>query len=596
MSGPELKDVFDNVRLPIFETTQRHSLANRNSTGVAETGRMYWNCFPVVSGKKESSLNIWLESREQLNLNGTSTAIDTILGAVNSTAKSFLMMTQLNDWGVAAIFDGTNGKYVIVGINFAAGTAVKIGELTGAGVSDEVFLTELTVAAVPNIGIVYHTQNSSNSKAYFAATTAGAFTAASLTQIVDVDFPTQKGTPEPLTGPMVQMNGTTYVVTKAGTIYCSDVNSITSWNAAGIIQTNQYPNEAIGLARYKNYIAAICEDSIQFFFDAGLPPPQTTLQRNDQAAIKFGCLHARCFTVANDTLYWIARSSNEAIMGLYKLDNFKPTELTGPQEQAAMTLSASLFLSSAHNLRVGTFVMNGAPHLMIGLDNNLVNFGMAHGATFSGDTNTLVEADLKSGQMCMTLEEEQFWYFHSAIGDIFLLGAPRFPQSQHGANKSFVMAGYISTTSAAKLGAEIMTLDNLMKGSQMSCFDSTAFVGSGSFPYAVAAQLSAKDFGNTYKKRISALILQQRGFTPSSTAATLWLLWNKNDNAADTNAADPLPNMGLNKKAITIPTTSWRYYAKNLGAGRSWTFGFVAKGADHFAVEGFEVAASQSTL
>jgi len=103
-----------------------------------------------------------------------------------------------------------------------------------------------------------------------------------LTQITDPDFPTPH-LPYPQS-----MDGYVFVA-KANTadIYNSDLDDPFSWTPGNFITAEMYPDYITALTKNNNYIIAVGQGSMEFFFDAGTATG-SPLARNESAVQQFG--------------------------------------------------------------------------------------------------------------------------------------------------------------------------------------------------------------------------------------------------------------------------------------------------------------------
>lgn len=187
-----------------------------------------------------------------------------------------------------------------------------------------------------------------------------------LTQITDTDFPANQAAYQKLTGPMIQMNGTCYVLTERGEIWNSDTGTIADWNSAGYQTAIMYPDRGVGLCRMRHHLVVFGSKSIEFFNDEGVAPPDSPLMRTDQAFIKMGTITPRSYININDTIYFLTWS--EGALGLFKLDGYTPIRISQPTQTWWMTQTIdpylqtiNLFDSTHLILNIKKQALNSAP-------------------------------------------------------------------------------------------------------------------------------------------------------------------------------------------------------------------------------------------
>jgi hypothetical protein len=135
-----------------------------------------------------------------------------------------------------------------------------------------------------------------------------------VTKVTDADYPSQ-------TVPgFAYLDGTYYVMDATGIIYGSDIENSLSWNALNFIATDRGLGIAISITRHLNYVLALCDFGLQFFYDAAnatgsplLPMPNSTCT--------VGCAHADSVASIEDMTIFMSKNrqrgrSISAISGL----------------------------------------------------------------------------------------------------------------------------------------------------------------------------------------------------------------------------------------------------------------------------------------
>lgn len=575
----QFKDTYDTVIVPLIQAPQ---FAESDSM-FAHQDQCYINAFPIVventlSGDKEG----YIVKRPGCTNTGVSVS-SLITGSTDYWCDDNIAVTQLDDVYVCAIFDQTNSKFVICQYRVSAGTTVKIGEITGAGSSDKIHLTELTVAAVPTLGVVWTNATGTSSKGYYATSAAGVFTASSLTEIVDVDFPPKRGSPTQLVGGFVQMNGTTYIMTKAGEIAGSDLNSISSWNSLNSLQAISYPDQGVGLIRYKSHIVAFGENSIEFFVDVGNPSPVSPLQRMEEVFIKSGAITSRCFISIEDTLYWLGRSDTGQV-GLYKLDGYNPVKLSSAFEDSCISKAAGGLGGGAGKLT--SLSLFGQKHIFIAGTLYRPSYPLTATTDFATDVRGLNDAD---------------WYstlVYNTSSGVFWGYAPRWAVGATGISTYPVGCSLFSSTNSSS-ATQVFLLgsggNSLVSGTMGVVYQVSPgspvwtdgqSAGTGT-PFTVTIQPNQIRFGNERKKRIHKLkFIMDSLFTASETdsGSDLWLVYGKEDWSLNATAKT---------RKMTIPNTTYRYYFSNLGSCRSIGMAMVSRNKMPMKIYRFEIDGSQ---
>jgi hypothetical protein len=576
---PQLQDQLSRVRIPLYGT-------EHGGIGTAE-GQFHINVIPGYESNPITQQRQWfLEKRQGITMKGTSlTFAARLSAATGSVGKDLLAMSQSGLSGIVvyAIYD-TNGTIKIFSYDVSSDAFVALGTITGADQRDFVHLSEIQDAAVlsftPSLAVVWTKYDFSDSAAFYALTSSGAFVAASLTEITDTDFPTQ--TPaEILTGPMVQMNGTTYCMTTNGKIYNSDLLDVSSWNSLGLIQAIAYPDQGVGLVRYKHHIVAFGKDSVEFFNDNGEPPPASPLGRTEQAFIKFGCAGPYLFKNVDDTLYWIAISGSAGGGGLYKLEGYTPTRVSTPRYTARIGTSLDVQTNS-QNLgfcRLQPFMSNGKRQIML---TGIYKSAGTITAAMSGVTTTPL-----TGQLVYCPEYNTWWIFSH-------MDSPNTSQTD-----GFIACGIVSNSgyrqnsqlilriptdsahsTATYTGVYIMT-------STSSAFDQNSV--NTTLDIHCAATLEQLDFGNESRKFIRRATLLGQPLPYSSL--NMYVAYCKN--GYSTTAGDWI------RRTIDtslLPSSSTRYYVNNLGACRKVVFVlYWADRGSNVVLRDFELNVAQGT-
>ena len=112
------------------------------------------------------------------------------------------------------------------------------------------------------------------------------------------------------------------------TIYNCAVGDPTSWSASTFIATEEYGGNIVGLTRIGNMVVALCENSIEFFRDAGIPAPNSPLQRIAELTSSIGCINRATIAKHLDTVYFAGKDSS-GMMGIFKIDSDGKVNLIG---------------------------------------------------------------------------------------------------------------------------------------------------------------------------------------------------------------------------------------------------------------------------
>lgn len=168
----------------------------------------------------------------------------------------------------------------------------------------------------------------------------------SLTEIVDADWPGTGGGNKTLAGGFVHLDGYSFILCTDGTLWNSDLNSISAWTATSFLTTGMYPDKGVGLARYKDLIVAFGRESIEMFRNVG-NPSGSPLQRISEAFIKIGCISSTSICQLEDNIAWVG-ASDVGTISVYVLEGFRPIRISTPVIDTQLTLrgSTTIYLTS----------------------------------------------------------------------------------------------------------------------------------------------------------------------------------------------------------------------------------------------------------
>jgi len=157
---------------------------------------------------------------------------------------------------------------------------------------------------------------------YKNLTSAYYFNGTTFQQITDVDYPatTVNG--------VVYLDGYIFVMDAAGLIWNSDLSNPASWSALGFISAQAEPSPGVAIAKYHNYIVALCDRSTQFFYDAGNPvgSPLSVMAQNNALV---GCAAGGSVGYCDGTVYWIGKNKSLG-RGIYRLNGLQPELVSSP--------------------------------------------------------------------------------------------------------------------------------------------------------------------------------------------------------------------------------------------------------------------------
>lgn len=566
------------------------------------------NMVPKIQKDNAGNATKFLEKRTGFRIQTLN--VSTIVNSVLETdlcAMANIGISQLNDVMVGVWYDASVSKHFIIQYRPVAGTVVKIGELAGATAFDYIHLSELQIGGVATLGLVWVKYDMSSSAGYYATSAAGVFTAGSLTEIFGTGvapytFPPKKSTPEHLTGPMVQMNGTTYVMTQQGKIYNSDLDSITSWNSLGVIQAIAYPDKGIGLVRYKHHIVAFGMDSTEFFNDVGNPSPASPLERTDQAFIKFGCKSPLGYVNVQDVLYWVG--GGDAI-GLWKLDGYAPVKVSLPSHDSRIQMAFNGSIYAANSASVVSFWVNKTHNIVI---NGAVYPAGVESPFYTSDDPVEPNGSVLDwfGILTYNIDADAWW----AIMDCAYQGnyyMALYPATYYGSPTSVT---YKDTQMIIKgeLDNDLTSCGGFTYAKEYIYYNDSGVYRDYAIPadnadYNVVADISlpAIKFNTNDRKRISRFTINQQhrlysAAAPSSGNGNAYIyVCIGHSRHTDVGVPEHTGGGNMTLRKIESQPASHRYYLNNLGMGREWNIQLWDHNSRGWIVYGFELDVAQGT-
>lgn len=142
-------------------------------------------------------------------------------------------------------------------------------------------------------------------------------TAWALTTVTDGDFQTH-------VHGVAHLDGYLFTLASSGQIAHSDIRDFTAWTAGNVINAESFPDGGVAIARHINYIAAIGNDTIEFFYDAA-NATGSVLSRVSGAILNIGCANAR--TLADYKQMPIFVSAGGSV---YMLSSMQPQRISNP--------------------------------------------------------------------------------------------------------------------------------------------------------------------------------------------------------------------------------------------------------------------------
>lgn len=162
---------------------------------------------------------------------------------------------------------------------------------------------------------------------------AGAFT-----QCVDPDRPST------FNNYPVFLDGYLFLSQTNGNILNSDLNNPMSWSAGNVITSESYPDGLNGLARVGNYILALGNQSLEWFYDAA-NPTGTPLARVDGATQQIGYIQG--LVAGENAVYFVGRAA-KGVTSVYRVLGLKAEELGDATARRWLNTTSIVINSRGH--------------------------------------------------------------------------------------------------------------------------------------------------------------------------------------------------------------------------------------------------------
>lgn len=193
-------------------------------------------------------------------------------------------------------------------------------------------------------------QNGTRSFCIFNGTTLVEISSAlAFTPCIDPDIPG---------GNMIDieyLDGYLFIAKPDGTIANSDLNNPQSWSPSNFIKADAYGDQLVSLKRSGNYLVALGAQSTQYYYDAG-NPTGTPLAAMTGSTLSIGCVGA--VAKKENALYFVGMSS-AGIYRVYKLENFKATEVGTPAINRWLTTTTVVYNNNGLFLHGHMLMLNG---------------------------------------------------------------------------------------------------------------------------------------------------------------------------------------------------------------------------------------------
>lgn len=129
------------------------------------------------------------------------------------------------------------------------------------------------------------------------------------------------------------------------TIYNSQLGDPDTWVSGNFIDAEMFPDSLVGLAKVQNYIAAIGQASIEWFYD-NANATGSPLQRNAPAVSQFGCPAGATINQTEKELILVG-STTAGGRTIWVIDGFQPTEIANEPVREALDLEGTNIVNAS---------------------------------------------------------------------------------------------------------------------------------------------------------------------------------------------------------------------------------------------------------
>lgn len=153
--------------------------------------------------------------------------------------------------------------------------------------------------------------------------------------------------------PFVQSIDAYAVVAKAASqdMYNSNLNNPLLWTAGDYISAEMFPDNIVALSRNNNYIYAIGQNSLEYFYDAA-NATGSPFARQESAVQQFGCVAPGTVVQTEKEVIFVGETGNGGHT-VWTIDGFKEKEIGIPMTKAVfLQEGADLVNATAHCIRV----------------------------------------------------------------------------------------------------------------------------------------------------------------------------------------------------------------------------------------------------
>ena len=136
---------------------------------------------------------------------------------------------------------------------------------------------------------------------------------------------------------IVWLDATFYVMDSNATIYGSDLNDATAWNALNFITAEIEPGAGVALGKSQNYVIAFKEWSTEFFYDAA-NATGSPLSPVENGFTLVGCASGDSVANLDGTLFWLSQTRQKGRQ-VHMMFGLEQGQVSTPDVERVLNLS-----------------------------------------------------------------------------------------------------------------------------------------------------------------------------------------------------------------------------------------------------------------
>lgn len=322
-----------SLRIPLVGS---YTNRNPNASDGDTADQKFTNCFPeVIKNAITGKTDIWLNKRQgyvagsdvQASATGEQGAMAWTTATTEKMAFAFKKST------LASIMFFDQNAQQIGGDIVGTRSCIWVAETSISGTGN--LTTTLQDSALGNYELWYYPDG-------------GAWT-----QVTSGNFPSN------FCSPHTHKDGYCFALTFDGKLFNSDLNSMANWSANNYI-TVTGGGQGIGVAKYRDYIVAFTDYTLEFFYNAG-NAGGSVLSRVNGGIHRIGCLRNAAtlpyFRLVGDSLYWVGQNQDSGKRGVYRLNGAAPEKISTPEIDKLVENATMQYI-------LGSFDLLGMTHIV----------------------------------------------------------------------------------------------------------------------------------------------------------------------------------------------------------------------------------------